>query len=165
MASSLHGIYRATADADFVADVQPRHAEPLASLLRPAFYADERAIRVATETKGSFNVIHLDTMLKVDIFTMKQGPFERSQMSRRVAGQTASEPRTSFFIASPEDTVLAKLDWYRLGGGVSDRQWNDVLGVLKVQGPALDRAYLVEWAKNLGLSELLRRAMDDAGLT
>lgn len=164
MASSMHGIYRATADADFVADVRPHHAAPLATLLRPGFYAEEQAIQVAAQRKGSFNVIHLGTMLKVDIFTMKHGPFERSQLARRVVGQTASEPRTSFYIASAEDTVLAKLDRYRQGGGVSDRQWNDVLGVLKVQGPALDLAYLREWAQQLGLTDLLQQALDDAGL-
>ena len=60
--------------------------------------------------------------------------------------------------------MLAKLQWYRDGGWVSDRQWNDVLGVLKVQGPALDRAYLAEWARELGLTDLLRRAYNDAGL-
>ena len=60
--------------------------------------------------------------------------------------------------------MLAKLQWYREGGGVSDRQWTDVLGVLKVQGATLDRAYLEEWARELGLTSLLRRALDDAGL-
>ena len=60
--------------------------------------------------------------------------------------------------------MLAKLQWYRDGGGVSDRQWNDVLGVLKVQGATLDRAYLEEWARELGLTDLLRRALEDAGL-
>jgi hypothetical protein len=67
-------------------------------------------------------------------------------------------------IASAEDTVLAKLQWYRDTGGVSDRQWNDVLGVLKVQAAALDRAYLDEWARELSLTDLLRRALDEAGL-
>lgn len=164
MASSVHGIYRATADADFVAALGPHHAEPLVRLLQPAFYADLEAIRTATVSHRSFNVIHLDTMLKVDVFVASSAPFHLMQMRRRVLQATTPDGKTTFYVASPEDTVLAKLRWYRDGGGVSDRQWNDVLGVLKVQGPALDRAYLEEWARELGVTELLHRALDDAGL-
>jgi hypothetical protein len=106
----------------------------------------------------------LETMLKVDVFVARTDPFHLMQMRRRVLQTTDPDGRTSFYVASPEDTILAKLQWYRDGSGVSDRQWNDVLGVLKVQGAALDRAYLDEWAGELGLKDLLRRAVDDAGL-
>jgi len=164
MASSIHGIYRATADADFVAAVRPDHAEPLTGLLQPAFYADLEAIRVATTSFRSFNVIHLESMLKVDVFVVSTAPFHLMQMRRRVRQAVTPDSQTTFYVASAEDTVLAKLQWYREGGGVSDRQWNDVLGVLKVQGAALDRAYLEEWARELGLTDLLHRALDDAGL-
>ena len=164
MASSVHGIYRATADADFVAAVRPHHAEPLARLLQPAFYADVEAIRTAATSSRSFNVIHLDSMLKVDVFAARADPFHLMQMRRRVLQATGPDGQTSIYVASAEDTILAKLQWYRDGGGVSDRQWNDVRGGLKVQGPALDRAYLREWASQLGLTDLLQRAMDAAGL-
>ena len=164
MASSVHGIYRATADADFVAALRPHHAEPLARLLQPTFYADLEAIRAATASHRSFNVIHLDSMLKVDVFVASTAPFHLMQMRRRVLQAATSDGQTTFYVASAEDTVLAKLQWYRDGGGVSDRQWNDVLGVLKVQGATLDRAYLEQWARELGLADLLRRALEDAGL-
>ena len=82
-------------------------------------------------------------------------------MPRRLAPRL---PPVAVSTSSAEDTVLAKLQWYRDGGGVSDRQWNDVLGVLKVQGTTLDRAYLEDWARELGLADLLRRALEDAGL-
>ena len=164
MASSVHGIYRATADADFVAGLRPHQAEPLVRLLQPAFYADLEAIRAAIASFRSFNVIHLDSMLKVDVFVASTAPFHLTQMRRRVLQATAPDGKTTFYVASAEDTVLAKLQWYRDGGGVSDRQWNDVLGVLKVQGAILDRAHLEEWARELGLTDLLRRALDDAGL-
>lgn len=164
MASSVHGIYRATADADFVAAVRPHHAEPLAKLLQPAFYADVEAIRAAAVGVRSFNVIHLDSMLKVDVFVVGTNPFHLMQMRRRVLQATAPDGQTTLYVASAEDTILAKLQWYRDGGGVSDRQWTDVLGVLKVQGLTLDCAYLREWASQLGLADLLARAMDAAGL-
>ncbi len=164
MASSIHGIYRATADADFVAAVRPHHAEPLTRLLRPAFYADETAIRTAAETARSFNVIHLATMLKVDVFVARENPFHLMQLSRRRLQATGPDGEVAFYVASPEDTVLAKLDWYRQCGCVSDRQWGDVLGVLKVQADTLDRAYLRDWAVRLAVTDLLRRALDDAGL-
>jgi hypothetical protein len=164
MASSVHGIYRATADADFVAAVRPEHAKPLVDLLHPAFYAEIEAIRTAAASHRSFNIIHLETMLKVDVFVARLDPFHLMQMRRRVLQSTDPEGRTTFYVASPEDTILAKLQWYRDGRGLSDRQWTDVLGVLKVQGPALDRAYLDEWARELGLTDLLRRALDEAGL-
>lgn len=165
MASSVHGIYRATADADFVAALRPPHAEPLVRLLQPTFYADLEALRAAIASFSSFNVIHLDTMLKVDVFVASTAPFSLMQMRRRVLQAVTPDGQTTFYIASPEDTVLAKLRWYRDGGSVSDRQWNDVLGVLKVQGPTLDRAYLEEWARDLCLTDLLHRALGDAGLT
>ena len=164
MASSIHGIYRATADADFVAAVLPEHAESLARILQPAFYASIEAIRVAVASGRSFNVIHLDTMLKVDVFVAGTDPFHLMQMRRRVLQATGPDGQTTFYVASPEDTVLAKLQWYRDGGSVSDRQWSDVLGVLKVQGATLDHSYFAEWARELGLTDLLRRAMEDAGL-
>ena len=165
MASSVHGMYRATADADFVAALRPHHAEPLARLLQPAFYADLEAIRAAIASLRSFNVIHLDSMVKVDVFVASTAPFHLMQMRRRVLQAAGPDSQTTFYVASAEDTVLAKLQWYRDGGGVSDRQWNDVLGVLKVQGATLDRAYLAEWARELGLTDLLRQALDDAGLS
>ena len=128
MASSVHGIYRATADADFVAAVRPHHAEPLAALLHPAFYAEVEAIRSAASSSRSFNVIHLETMLKVDVFVARTDPFSLIQMRRRVLQAVSADGQTKFHVASAEDTVLAKLQWYREGGEVSDRQWNDVLG-------------------------------------
>lgn len=164
MASSVHGIYRATADADFVAAVRPDHAESLARLLQPAFYADAGAMRTAAASGRSFNVIHLDTMLKVDVFVARSDPFHLMQMRRRVLQATGPDGQTTFYVASPEDTILAKLQWYRDCGGMSDRQWNDVLGVLKVQGSTLDRAYLNEWARELAITDLLGRAVDEAGL-
>ncbi len=164
VASAVYGEARSTRDIDFVAAMLPHHVEPFLAALGNEFYADATAIGAAVAARRSFNVIHLDTMVKADIFVFKADAFGRSQFTRRTARQLNQDDPTSIYVASAEDTVLAKLQWYRDGGGVSDRQWNDVLGVLKVQGATLDRAYLADWARELGLTDLLRQALEDAGL-
>ena len=159
LASAVHGVARATVDADLVADLRPEHAEPLAQALGEAFYADVEAIRDAIHHRSSFNIIHLETMFKVDVFVHKQRPYDQVQFQRRVAQMIATDPERTAYVASAEDTVLTKLEWYRMGGEVSGRQWRDVLGVLKVQGERLDLAYLRRWATALGIADLLEKAL------
>jgi len=159
LASAVHGVARATMDTDLVADLRPEHAEPLARALSRSFYVDTESIREAIRHRSSFNVIHLATMFRVDIFVPQQRPFDRSQLGRRAEYIVATDPKRAIYVASAEDIVLAKLEWYRLGGEVSERQWRDVLGVLKVQGKRLDMAYLRLWAGELGVTDLLESAL------
>lgn len=164
LASAIHGVVRATMDVDLVADLHPEHAEPLAYDLSKDFYVDDASIREAIQQQSSFNVIHLPTMFKVDIFVPKQRPYDRSQMARRVPHVLAIEPERRAYVATAEDVVLAKLEWYRLGGEISEQQWRDVLGILAVQGERLDLAYLRHWAEELGVTDLLARALATSGL-
>lgn len=164
IASMIFGEPRLTVDADLVARVLGRHATPLVERLQPAYYADLLAIEAAVRDGGSFNLIHLDTMAKVDVYVAWRTDFARSQFARRLRQNVGTVEPLDLYLATAEDTVLAKLEWYRKGGEVSDRQWRDVLGVLKVQAEALDRAYLRGWAARLNLTDLLGRALDDAGL-
>ena len=164
LASAVHGVLRATLDTDLVADLRLEHAEPLARALGGTFYVDAESIREAVLHQRSFNVIHLETMFKVDVFVVKKRPFHHSQMERRTAQVIATDPDRTAYVATAEDTILAKLEWYRLGGDVSERQWCDVLGVMKVQADRLDLAYLRQWAVQLNISDLLERAIKEAGL-
>src|SRR5207244_13377178 len=119
--------------------------------------------REAIRRRSSVHAIHLDTMLKVDVFIPKTRAFDQEEL-RRTRREVLAEGTRSFYMASPEGTILNKLEWYRMGGEVSDRQWNDILGVLKIQGTNLDMDYLKKWSANLNVTDLLERALVDAGL-
>ena len=160
LATAVHGMARATMDVDLVADIQSSHIQPLLNTLGEVFYTDDEMITNAIRQRISFNLIHKETMFKVDVFPAKDRAFNRSQFERREAYALANEPERKAFIASPEDNILSKLEWYRLGGEISDRQWQDVLNVLKIQGERIDRTYLEYWAVQLDVSDLLQRALE-----
>jgi hypothetical protein len=159
LASSVYGVPRATQDVDLVADVKISDVDPLEQLLAGEFYVDADMMRDAIQREASFNVIHLATMFKADIFVMKGDAWSRQEMTRARAEQLEGPqgPITIRF-ASAEDTLLHKLVWYRLGNEISDRQWSDILGILKIQGDLLDAEYLDRWASQLKVADLLSRA-------
>lgn len=162
-ASAVHGVMRATMDADLVVDLRMDQSAPLAQAMDTDFYADLEMIRDAIRQHSSFNLVHLDTMFKVELFVARSRDFDRSQLARRQLHLLSEEPERRAYVASAEDIVLARLEWYRLGGEVSDRHWRDVLGVIQVQGDRLDRGYMRRMAAGLGVADLLSRAFEEAG--
>ena len=165
VASSAYGLPRTTLDVDLVADLKHAHVAPLTEQLQDTYYIDAAMIEDALTRRSSFNVIHFDTMLKVDVFVLKQESYDQTAFRRAHAGSGEQQPGTTpFVLAQPEDVVLHKLLWYRMGDEVSERQWTDVLGVLKVRGEALDLVYMRHWAEALNVADLLQRALHETGL-
>lgn len=162
IASSAHGVARASIDADVVAELRAEHADRLCSALRGAYYVPEARVRDAVARRASFNVIHLETMLKVDVFVSRDRPFDRRAMERARPALAETTSEGALLLSSAEDTVLAKLEWFRRGGEVSERQWTDVLGVLQASGASLDRRYMEDGAREIGVSDLLARALAEA---
>jgi hypothetical protein len=161
-ASAIHGVARMTADVDLIVDLNMDRVDSLARGLQSEFYVDEEAIRDAVRRRESFNLIHLSTMFKVDVFVHKHRPFDEAQFERRERHVISIDPERHAYIATPEDNILAKLEWYRMGGETSERQWTDVQNILKTQAGRLDLAYLHQWASSLGVADLFDRALIEA---
>ncbi len=161
VASSLHGVPRSTNDIDMVVVLPGKRVDDLVARLKNDFYIDREMILDAIQRRASFNIVHLSSMYKIDIFIADRSPLMESELSRRKAVPLGTPPR-DVWICSAEDIVIQKLDWYKKGGESSERQWLDVLGVLKVQGERLDATYLEHWAETLGVSGLLGRALAES---
>ncbi len=162
VASSVHGVARATRDIDVLVDIRANQVDPLASALSGHFYADANMMREAVLAKRSFNLIHYATAYKFDLFPAPSDAYTQAQFNRRQTGRfPVDNEEVRFQVASPEDSILSKLVWYRSGAEVSDQQWRDVLGVVHVQRDRLDLEYLRKWAPQLGVGDLLDRALSD----
>lgn len=163
VASTLYGEPRATMDVEFAVQLDPDSIEPLASALETDFYVQPEAVRDAVARRSMFNVICRGCMLKVDMHVRPAEGIYAEEIRRAQRLKLRLDPEGFAAVATAEDTVLQKLRWFQLGDCVSDRQWRDVLGILKVRGQELDLEYLECWSKSLGLGELLSRAREEAG--
>lgn len=159
LASSVHGLPRATRDADLLVVINYEQAHRLVLALKPKFYVSEEAAFEAIRYGASFSAIHEATFFQVDMFVVTSMPFNRAQFERREYIEVDPDLGLTMPFQSAEDTVLSKLEWYRSGGGVSERQWRDVMDILRAQGCQLDMNYLRRWAANLDIDDLLQRAL------
>ena len=163
LASTALGEPRATLDVDLVADLSPDDVAPWLDALGTDFAGDRGWIEQEVRRRGSFQLVHMPTMLRIDVFVPEwRGVHLWKWETRR---RLTLDPATGagIDVTGPEGIVIQKLAWFRDGGGTSERQWRDVLGVLKAQGRAIDAAQLEHWADELGLTELLSRARTEAG--
>jgi len=158
VASGVHGIYRYTNDIDVAADIPEEKVADLVTTLI-GYYADEEMIRDGVASKSSFSVIHLSYMVKIDVFLKSADAWTEEVWTRRRLETVSADDSLQAYLPSPEDVVLQKLRWFQMGGGVSDRQWSDILGVLSLQGSKIDLRYMRSWAETLGLSALLEQAI------
>jgi hypothetical protein len=158
-ASSIHGLYRATADIDVLTDLKIDQVHTLFESLQDTFYVDEHTMRDAVARGGSFNAIHFDSVFKVDIFVSKGEEFALRQLDRRQLRKISPDRTETVYVATVEDTVLAKLRWYQIGQETSNAQWNDVIGILATSRDNFDLQYLRDWSDKLGLTNLLQKAL------
>jgi hypothetical protein len=158
LASSLIGEPRSTVDVDIAVVLDGPSASALLERVAASFYVPRSAARAAVEAHTSFNLVDTAHALKVDVFVLSDGLLDRRQIERRMSVTIAGLDRP-ISVTSPEDQVLRKLDWYRSGAEASDRQWRDVLGILRVAGDRLDLEDLRTTAAAVGLDALLEQAL------
>ncbi len=160
IAASFAGEPRSTIDIDLVAAISEPQIPALVSALGEEFYVDEVSLRRAVRDCTGTNLIHDATQIKVDIFIAGGTPLDEQQLQRRRAVNVGAG--RTLHVHPPEDILLQKLRWYHRGGGVSDRQWRDIQGIIRVQGDRLDLDYLRQYAPALGVEDLLADALEQA---
>ncbi len=163
IACSVYGLPRGAQDIDFLADIQLEHVRPLIDHLQAAYTMNEQALRDAFAQRSAFSLLHLSSLVKVDVMLPRGTPFD-SLVWQRLRQLSLIEGYQPIWIASPEDVVLMGLEWYRECGATADDQWNDLLGVVKVQAPTLDLTYLRHVAPTLNVSGLSEQALIDSGV-
>lgn len=158
-ASGMHGVPRSTRDADLVVEMSAAQAHDFTIALGTSYYADADMMTSSIKSGISFNIVHLSTQFKIDFYPVGTSRLRKSEMERRSRQPLGGR---EVFLATAEETLLAKLSWFREGGEVSDRQWGDIIGIIEVQGDRLDRVYLERWARDIGVADLLTVALDQS---
>lgn len=162
MASSLLSVPRFTQDADLMVDPFAGRERELHDALGPEYYVSITAMSEANRLRRSFNVINKSSGFKLDLFVRKDRPFDISALDRSARMALPADPAQQIAVLTAEDVIVLKLEWYRLGDEVSEQQWRDIAGLLKVRGAELDLDYTRRAAEELGVVDLLDRALQDA---
>ena len=165
LASSVHGEVRATNDIDVLIDLRDDRVAAFVAALKPTFDVWEDTVRRAVAEHRSFSALHVEWHVQVDFFPAGRSPLDGPELDRRQSVQLPDAPEARVPVATAEDIILRKLEWYTQSGSVLERQLRDVVGVMKVQGPELDLAYLHGWSRQLGVEGVFEQCLKDAGLT
>lgn len=161
LASSLVGEPRSTMDVDVAVALDVADVDRLVEAVQADYYVSAQMARDAVSRHSSFNLIHFETGMKVDLFPLSDDPLDVRQLAGRE--QVVVAPEVLVWVGAAADQVLRKLRWFDMGGQVSDRQWRDVVAILRVQAARIDRSQLLLDAGPLGLADLFARAVDEAG--
>ena len=162
IASSFHGAARSTMDVDLVAELGEQNISDFVNCFGDQYYLSEAAIRDAVKRRSCFNLIHLPSSFKIDIFVSRQRPFDLESMQRAKLERLGEARSVEVPIASAEDTIISKLEWFRLTNETSERQWDDVSRLLKLLGDVADVAYLQRTAETVGIEDLLERLLHES---
>jgi len=161
IASSYHGATRSTMDVDLVCEMHETQVVEFLAKIDDRFYVSESAVRQAVLRKSCFNLIHLPSSFKVDVFVSRQRAFDNDCM-RRANVATLGDSRTiEVPIATAEDAIISKLEWYRLTNETSERQWDDVSRLIRLLGDSADFEYLRQAAESVGVTDLMDRLIDN----
>jgi hypothetical protein len=160
VASSFHGATRSTMDVDLVCELKENDISRLIQSIGTDFYTSDTAMRDAIRRGGCFNLIHLPTSFKVDVFISRGRPFDLESMARASMERLGERRIVEIPIATAEDSIISKLEWYRSTNETSERQWDDVSRLLDLLGENIDRDYLYRAAESVGVEDLLSRLMD-----
>jgi predicted nucleotidyltransferase len=152
MAQALYSRPRMTRDIDIVVQIFPSGIEDVVNLFKDEFYIDKESVRKAVLERGMFNIIHTETVIKVDMIVRKDEDYRVEEFLRR---RKIDMDGTKVWVVAPEDLVLSKLVWAKQSD--SELQFKDVCQVLANQKD-LDMAYLAKWSKALGVHGLLEKA-------
>lgn len=159
VASSFHGAIRSTMDVDLVCTITAARAAQFVKQLGDDFYASLPAIKDAIDRKSCFNLIHYPTSYKIDVFVSRGREFDLAAMNRAVPQSLMSANLPPVPVATVEDSILSKLEWFRLTDETSERQWHDVERLIEVHGEALDTEHLWRMAEAIGVADLLSKLL------
>ncbi len=161
VASSFHGASRSTMDVDLHCEFADTHISPFIAALGDVYYASESAIRDAVARQSCFNLIHYPTSFKIDVFVSPGRPFDQEAIRRAQEYELGTDTTIKVPILSLEDTILVKLEWFRLTHETSERQWDDVTRLVQLFSESADVSYLEQTAKSLGVDDLLAKLISN----
>lgn len=159
VASSFHGAIRSTMDVDLVCELRESQVPSFVASFSDDFYVSPSAVEDAVRRKSCFNLIHLPTAYKVDVFVSRGRPFDEEAMHRATVETLGDGGRVAVPIATAEDSIVSKLEWFRLTNETSERQWHDVTKIVAVLGDSLDTEHMRRMAASIGVDDLLDKLL------